>query len=123
MKALSLELNADSVTTAVNAYIRHRVLYLSHLKRYDDKTEAAGQDYLASNANGAFLWVALVCQALADSNVRRRHTPTKLRTFPPELDFLYARMLEQISRSEDAELCNRIAAATIVRRPISLEPG
>ena len=118
---LSLELNAQSVTTAVNAYIRHKVLYLSQLKQYDSKTETAVRDYLSSNASGTFLWVALVCQALADPNVRRRHSLATLHTFPPGLDFLYARMMEQISHYEDAELCKQIlAVATIVRRPVSL---
>ena len=118
---LSLELNAQSVTTAVNAYIRHKVLYLSHLKQYDSKTETAVQDYLSSNADGTFLWVALVCQALADPNVRRRHSLAKLRKFPPGLDSLYARMVEQIGHCEDAELCKQIlAVATITRRPVSL---
>ena len=119
---LSLELNAQSVTAAVNAYIRHKVYYLSHLKQYDSKTETAVQDHLSSNAKGTFLWVALVCQALADPNVRKRHSLAKLRTFPPGLDSLYARMLEQIGHSEDAELCKRIlAVATIVHRPVSLD--
>jgi hypothetical protein len=119
---LSLELNAQSVTTAVNAYIRYKVLYLSHLKQYDSKTETAVQDYLSSNANGTFLWVALVCQALADPNVRKRHSLAKLRKFPPGLDSLYVRMMQQIGHSEDADFCKQIlAVATIVRRPVSLD--
>ncbi|KAK3896651.1 vegetative incompatibility protein [Staphylotrichum tortipilum] len=119
---LSLELNAQSVTAAVNVYIRHKVLYLSQLKQYDSKTETAVQEYLSSNADGTFLWVALVCQALADPNVRRWHSLAKLRTFPPGLDSLYARMIEQIGHSQDAELCKQIlAVATIVRRPLSLD--
>jgi hypothetical protein len=119
---LSLELNAQSVTSAVNVHIRHKVLYLSHLKKYDGNTETAVQDYLSSNANGTFLWVALVCQALADPNVRKRHSLAKLRRFPPGLDSLYARMMEQIGHSEDADLCKQIlAVATIVRRPVSLD--
>ncbi|KAK4139205.1 uncharacterized protein C8A04DRAFT_33317, partial [Dichotomopilus funicola] len=118
---LSLELNAQSVTTAVNAYIGHKVLYLSQLKQYDSKTETAVRDYLSSNASGTFLWVALVCQALADPNIRRRHSLAKLHTFPPGLDSLYARMMKQIIHSEDAGLCKQIlGVAAIVRRPVSL---
>ncbi|KAL2134278.1 hypothetical protein VTI74DRAFT_535 [Chaetomium olivicolor] len=118
---LSLELNAESVATAVKAYIRHKVLYLSQRKQYDSETETAVQDCLSSNANGTFLWVALVCQALEDPNVRRWHCLTQLRKFPPGLDSLYARMMEQFVRSKDADLCKQIlAVATIVRRPISL---
>lgn len=118
---LSLELNAESVANAVGAYIDHQVLHLSQLKQYDRKTETVVRDYLSSNANGTFLWVALVCQALEDPKVRKRHTLAKLRTFPPGLDSLYAQMMEQIGHSEDADLCKRIlAVATIVHRPISL---
>ncbi|KAK4182006.1 NACHT domain-containing protein, partial [Podospora australis] len=118
---LSLELNAESVATAVGIYIDYKVLYLSHLKQYDRKTENAVRDYLSCNANGTFLWVALACQALADPKVRKRHTLAKLRTFPPGLDSLYAQMMEQIGQSEDADLCKQILAiTTIIRRPISL---
>jgi len=119
---LSLELNAGSVTAAVKAFIRHKVMYLSQLKRYDSTIENTVHDYLSSNANGTFLWVALACQALADPKVRKRHTLAKLRTFPPGLDSLYAQMMKQIRQSEDADLCKRIlAVATIVHRPITLQ--
>jgi len=118
---LSLELNAESVTAAVEAFIHHKVLCLSQLKRYDSMMENLVREYLSSNAKGTFLWVALVCQALADPKVRKRHTLTRLYTFPPGLDNLYARMMDQVSNSEDASFCNEILAVTaIVRRPISL---
>ncbi|KAM7209927.1 Vegetative incompatibility protein HET-E-1 [Rhypophila decipiens] len=118
---LSLELNDESVTAAVEAFIRHKVLCLSQLKQYDSTMEDFIREYLSFNANGTFLWVALVCQALADPKVRKRHALTKLRTFPPGLDDFYARMMEQIGDSEDADLCKEIlTVTTIVRRPISL---
>lgn len=110
------------MATAVGTYIGHKVLHLSYLKQYDRKTETIVRDYLSSNANGTFLWVALVCQALEEPKVRKRHTLAKLRTFPPGLDSLYAQMMEQIGHSEDADLCKRIlAVATIVHQPISLQ--
>ena len=118
---LSLELNAESVTAAVNAFIRHKVLYLSGLKAYDNEMESAVHQYLSSNADGTFLWVALVCQALADPNVRRWQTLDKLRAFPPGLDSLYARMMGYIDNADGADLCKRIlATATVIRRPVSL---
>jgi hypothetical protein len=83
---LSLELNGPSVANAVNAYIRHKVLNLSRLNQYDSKTETAVQDYLFSNANGTFLWVALVCQRL--ETIPRWDTEAKLKTFPTGLNFL-----------------------------------
>ncbi|KAK3947157.1 hypothetical protein QBC32DRAFT_97895 [Pseudoneurospora amorphoporcata] len=119
---LSLELNAEAVTTAVSAYIRHKILHLSEQKQYDSTLQADVHDYLSSNANGTFLWVALVCQVLADPSVRKWETLTKLRAFPPGLDSLYARMMEQIIQSNHADLCRQIlAVSSIVRRPISLQ--
>ncbi|KAK3953026.1 hypothetical protein QBC32DRAFT_128536, partial [Pseudoneurospora amorphoporcata] len=119
---LSLELNAESVTTAVSAYIRHKVLHLSRQKQYNSKIQTDVYNYLSSNANGTFLWVALVCQVLADPSVRGWQTLTKLRAFPPGLDSLYARMIEQIIQSDHADLYRQIlAVSSIVRRPISLQ--
>lgn len=86
---LSLKLNAESVAAAVGTYIDYKVLYLSHLKQYDNKIETIMYDYLSSNANGIFLWVALACQVLVDPKVRKRQTLVKLRIFPPGLNFLY----------------------------------
>ena len=62
--SLCLELNAESVSTAVSIYIQYKVLQLAQQKRYDDKTRDAVLDHLFSNANNTFLWVALVCQNL-----------------------------------------------------------
>nr|CAL30201.1 HNWD3 [Podospora anserina] len=117
---LSLELNAKSVAAAVNAYIRHKVDDLSRRKKYDTTTKSEVQDYLSLNANGTFLWVALVCKALTD--VPKWRTKGKLKTFPPGLDSLYGRMMGRIQNSEDADLCRDIlAVAATVRRPVSLD--
>ncbi|KAK4656838.1 HNWD NOD-like receptor pc14 [Podospora pseudocomata] len=119
---LSLELNAESISAAVNAFIQNRIDQLALKTKYDANMIGKIQDYLHSHANGTFLWVALVCQALADPKVKKRHILAKLQTFPRGLDSLYARMLEQIGHSEDAELCKQIlAVAAAVRRPISLD--
>jgi NACHT domain/Heterokaryon incompatibility protein (HET) len=117
---LCLELNEESVSTAVSIYIQHKVLQLAQLKKYDNKTRDAVLDHLFSNANDTFLWVALVCQNL--EKTPRRKTLAKLNAFPPGLDSLYERMMEQICKSDDADLCKRILASTaIVYRPITLK--
>ncbi|KAK4641591.1 HNWD NOD-like receptor bm1 [Podospora bellae-mahoneyi] len=119
---LSLELNAESISTAVNAFIQNKVDQLAPKTKYDTSMVGAIKDYLHSHANGTFLWVALVCQALADPKVKKRHILAELQTFPRGLDSLYARMLEQIGHYKDAELCKQIlAVAAVVRRPISLD--
>jgi hypothetical protein len=117
---LCLELNSDSVSTAVGIFIQRKTLQLAQLKKYDEKTRVAVQQYLVSNANDTFLWVALVCQNLV--TISRRKTLARLNAFPPGLDSLYQRMIEQIYNTEEADLCKQILASiVIVYRPITLK--
>ncbi len=117
---LCLELNAESVSTAVSIYIQYKVLQLAQQKKYDDKTRDAVLDHLFSNANNTFLWVALVCQNL--EKIPRWKTLAKLNAFPPGLDSLYKRMVEQICNSDNADLCKQILASiAIVYQPITLK--
>ncbi|KAH6977632.1 hypothetical protein EDB80DRAFT_264764 [Ilyonectria destructans] len=120
---LHLELNKDSISKAVDTYIGHKVDELACNKKYDKETRDTVQRHLADNADGTFLWVALVSQELADPEVRRKqHTLTKLKSFPPGLDSLYKRMMEKICHSIDASLCKGVLAiASVVYRPITLD--
>ncbi|KAL2884564.1 Vegetative incompatibility protein HET-E-1 [Ceratocystis lukuohia] len=119
---IHLEINQDSVSAAVDSYINFKVDQVAQKRKYDDETKAAVLDHLQSNAHGTFLWVALVCQELSNEKTRKRHTLTKLKSFPSGLDALYKQMLQQISESEDAQLCKDvIAKVLVVYRPITLE--
>ncbi|KAF2676051.1 hypothetical protein K458DRAFT_425005 [Lentithecium fluviatile CBS 122367] len=117
---LSLELNAESVSKAVSIFIEQKVSQLAQQKKYNEHTRDAVRAHLVSNANDTFLWVALVCQdleATAKWNVLK-----KLKMFPPGLDSLYVRMMQQINKSDDAELCKQVLAlVALVYRPIILE--
>lgn len=116
---LSLELKAESVSIAVSAFIQHRVSQLAQQKQYDTQTYNAVLKHLSSNANDTFLWVALVCQEL--EKTARRNVLKKLKSFPPSLDDLYERMMQQINASDDAELCKQVLASiTLVYQPITL---
>ncbi|KAJ4011096.1 hypothetical protein NW766_007729 [Fusarium irregulare] len=119
---LHLELNQDSVSKAVEAFIEYKVAQLAEQKRYNAELKSDVKSYLADNADGTFLWVALVCQQLADSKVfRKRHTQSSLKLFPKGLDPLYRRMMEYIFSSHDAEICREILAlASVVYRPVTL---
>ncbi|KAJ4297787.1 hypothetical protein N0V90_005682 [Kalmusia sp. IMI 367209] len=117
---LNLELNMQSISTAVNSYIQQKVVQLANRRRYDDKTRNAVLNYLFSNAQDTFLWVALVCQAL--EGVSKRNVKAKLETFPPGLDALYERMMKQIRSLDDADLCKQILALTAtVYQPITVQ--
>ena len=63
---LCLELNEKSISAAVSTFIRFKVDWLAKRNRYNDDTRDAVQRYLLLNANDTFLWVALVCQELAN---------------------------------------------------------
>ncbi|KAL6810607.1 WD40-repeat-containing domain protein [Trichoderma camerunense] len=118
---LCLELNESLVSAAVQSFIRYKVQHLKTKKSYDKNTQIEIEQYLMSNAHGTFLWVALVCQELADPRVRKRHTLQKLKSYPSGLDALYKRMMENIYDSLDAEVCQQILAITsVVYRPITL---
>jgi hypothetical protein len=116
---LSLELNAASVSAAVSVFIEQKVSQLAEQKKYDEQTREAVLKRLTSNANDTFLWVALVCQDLRAT--ARRNVIKKLSSFPPGLDALYKQMMQQISQSDDAELCRQLLALiALVYRPITL---
>ncbi|CAG8103232.1 unnamed protein product [Penicillium nalgiovense] len=116
---ISLELNEASVSEAVSKFIHHKVDQLAKVKKYSDETRDTICRHLSSNSQGTFLWVALVCQGL--DRTSRRHALKKLEAFPPGLNALYSRMIDQVHNSEDAEPCKRILAVmSIVYRPITL---
>ncbi|KAL7940609.1 hypothetical protein V8C42DRAFT_337100 [Trichoderma barbatum] len=119
---LCLELNEKSISAAVNAYIEHQVEWLAQKRKYDARTKDAVQHHLSSNSNDTFLWVALVCQNL--EKISLQNTLLKLIEFPPGLDSLYKRMIEQIQHLEDVNdtnFCYRILATVLlVYRPVTL---
>ncbi|KAF2022866.1 HET-domain-containing protein, partial [Setomelanomma holmii] len=109
---LSLELNAKSVATAVKAFIQQKVCQLAQEKLYTSETQDAVLQHLTSNANDTFLWVALVCQELQQT--KNRHVLKKLAMFPPGLDDLYKRMIQQMNESDDADTCRSVLASIAV---------
>jgi hypothetical protein len=96
---ISLELYADNVEAAVSLYIDTKVKELSALHEYHrhSNLEQDVKTYLEKNADGTFLWVALVCQELwkVDSI---GHTMSILIEFPRHLQSLYRQMIERISQ-------------------------
>jgi hypothetical protein len=116
---LSLELNAESVSTAVDTFIRKKVSQLVEQEKYDKKTQDTVLEYLTANADDTFLWVALACQNL--EGTAKRNVVKKLKSIPPGLDPLYKRMMHQISELDDAEICRCVLASTaILYRPVTI---
>jgi hypothetical protein len=116
---LSLELNAESVAAAVGVFIQRKVDQLSQEKQYKAEVRSAILQHLTLNANGTFLWVALVCQDL--KTAPKWNVLKKLALFPPGLDSLYKRMMQQISESDSAEICQQVLASTaVLHRPVAI---
>ncbi|KAL2888322.1 Vegetative incompatibility protein HET-E-1 [Ceratocystis lukuohia] len=117
---IHFEENERSVSSAVGLYIQCKVDQLAEKKKYSDETKADVLSHLIANANGTFLWVALVCEQLA--NGKKRHVKNTLVSLLPGLDPLYQRMLRDLSKSQDADLCkNILGKALVAYRPITVE--
>ncbi|APA11969.1 hypothetical protein sscle_08g067390 [Sclerotinia sclerotiorum 1980 UF-70] len=120
--SLSLELNSHTISIAVDWYVRDRVEKLARTKKNIKRNRKTVESYLLENANGTFLWVALVCQNLEEL---RFFTTSMLQDYyPRELDPLYERMLQQILNIKEhgvTELCLQLMAIVVVAfRPITL---
>lgn len=119
---LRLELNEDAVSEAVEVFIRHRANELAKRKNLSVATQDTIQEYLSSNADKTFLWVALVYQELVRPGVAARHMIKRLKAFPPGLQPLYRRMVDFIRASDDADLCfDVLAVMSVVYQPVVLQ--
>ena len=121
----SLEMNSEHVSRAVDEFIEVNVTDLAQRKNYDEELQNFVTSYLRANADGTFLWVALVCKALGKPLVKTRKSRDILKKFPPGLPELYERMMEQIQKQndeEDAKFCLQILRSmTIASQPFHLE--
>jgi hypothetical protein len=118
-QGLSLELNAESVAAAVNIFIRQKVDELAQEKHFKPEVHRAVLQHLETNADDTFLWVALVCQDLKATP--KWNVLKKLYLFPPGLDPLYGRMLNQISEYDGADICRQVLALiAMMYRPIAI---
>ncbi|KAK9860505.1 WD40 repeat-like protein [Penicillium brevicompactum] len=117
---LQLELNEEVLSKAVRSFIEFKVEDLRSKKREKPEIWNTVKDYMLENAQGTFLWVALVWENL--KKVAWWKVQGKLKEFPPGLDSIYDRMMSQIMMSEDADLFKSVlSVCTTVLRPITLE--
>jgi NACHT domain len=117
---LSLELNADHISHAVDVYIDHKVSQLVSL-RNDKALQDHIRDQMHQKSDGTFLWVALVFEELLGA--LRRNVSQVLNRIPKGLRPLYGRMINQIQRLDYdyPQLCLLIlATATLAYRPLHI---
>ena len=112
---IHLELNRNSVSKAVLSYIQQKVRDLP--PDYNSTLRTTVENYLIANADNTFLWVALVIKRLAILPAHRGQK--ELYSFPPGLDALYQRMLEQILGSDEVDCLLQILVTVMIAfRPL-----
>ncbi|CAI7639854.1 unnamed protein product [Penicillium glandicola] len=119
---VSLDLNSEYVSKAVEAYISHKVDELGHHHRYTNTLRTEVKTVLTAKAEGTFLWVSLVCKTL--ESVRQENALTTIQNLPPGLHHFYDRVLNQLSEGEpDSFLtCSRLLKAMMLAyRPLRVE--
>ncbi|KAF2177518.1 WD40 repeat-like protein [Zopfia rhizophila CBS 207.26] len=117
---LSLEMNHENVSHAVDLFIDLKVADLADKRKYDPELREQVKTLLKEKCESTFLWVSLVCQMLKDKRVARWNTLSELQNFPSGLEDLYQRMLEQV-KGEEKSCTNILRVTTVTYRPLRLE--
>ena len=120
---ISLELNPSHISRAVGVFIDTKVSELAERKKYDNGLCEEVRSYLSENAEDTFLWAALVCKELKD--VPSWETQSVLEEFPPGLEPLYDRMMDQIQQGKSERRVQLykwvLTMVTLAFRPMRLE--
>ncbi|KAK1239939.1 hypothetical protein MKX08_007381 [Trichoderma sp. CBMAI-0020] len=126
---IDLEINADTVSGAVEAYIQNRIPHLGLLKNRENLHVQVCSE-MVRKANGTFIWAALVfkefesfedCIAETDDQVL-----SLLKSIPNDLTELYHRMMKQVLEIPEDVLENRkhciniLTTMAVAFRPLQL---
>lgn len=117
---LSLELNAEYVSHAVDVYIDHKISQITSIEG-DKALQDQVRRKIRQKADGTFLWVALVFKELQD--VLSGEVLQVLEEVPADLIPLYDRMMEKIHllKRRHPEFCRLIlSTTTLAFRPLHL---
>jgi len=93
--SLSLELNEEHVSRAVEMFIILKVLKLP-LISHNSALQQTVRGHVYAKASGTFLWAALVLKELEP--IDSWDVLNVLQDMPPELEPLYDRMLRQVEQ-------------------------
>jgi NACHT domain len=117
---LSLELNEEHVSRAVEMFIDFKVFKLP-LITDDSALQETVRGQIYAKSNGTFLWAALVLKELEP--VESWDVLNVLQEMPSELEPLYDRMLRQVQQLQrkDPEFCRLVLSTmTLAYRPLHL---
>jgi hypothetical protein len=119
---LSLELNAEHVSRAVEIFINQKVSELTSIEQ-DSVLQDRVRNEMYQKSNGTFLWVALVFQALERENVESWDLLQVIEEMPADLQTLYDRMItqvQQLPRKDPTDCYLVLSTVTLAYRPLHL---
>jgi NACHT domain len=119
---ISLEMNHEHISRAVNTFIDLKVGKLAREKQYNLVLQEEVRNTLVQRCEATFLWVALACKRLEREPAFKARSV--LKELPQGLNSLYERMMKLILRQPDdlKELCKQILRlAAVAYRPLRLE--
>ncbi|KAI0881979.1 uncharacterized protein GGS22DRAFT_171263 [Annulohypoxylon maeteangense] len=116
---LHLELNRESNSTAIRAFIQHKVELLAEQKHYDSETKDEVQRYLNSYSSGNFIWVVIVYEKL--QNIDNGDIAEIIGKKNTDLRGLYEQMIHNLNKN-DRRFCRHVLyMVDMVYAPIHLE--
>ncbi|CAG8176104.1 unnamed protein product [Penicillium salamii] len=119
---LSLELESDRLSSAVKAYITHKVNELGHQQGYERPLKENLESQLQERSEGTFLWVSLVCKML--ENVCPEESLAAIQNIPHGLQPLYGQVFRQLGsgRAQEVQMCMRLLKAMMLAyRALTME--
>ena len=117
---LSLELNSEHVSHAVELFIDYKVSKLPLIVD-DNALQETVRRQISAKAGETFLWAALALKELGP--VESWDVLDVLQEMPPELEPLYDRILRQVQKLQrkDPEFCRLVLSTmTLAHRPLHL---
>ncbi|KAN0080626.1 wd-repeat protein [Elaphomyces granulatus] len=117
---LSLELNANHISHAVDVYVDHQVSQLVSLRNHKALQEKV-RDQMHQKSDGTFLWVALVIEELRQ--VLGGDMLEVLEDMPSGLPLVYDRMMkhiQQLQRQYSRRCLSALSVATLAYQPLHL---
>src|ERR1700719_2367136 len=117
---LSLELNADHISHAVDVYVDHKVSQLVSIRNNKALQERV-RNQMRQKSDGTFLWVALVIEEL--QQVLGVDMLEVLEDMPSGLTLVYDRMMkhiQQLRRRYPRRCLLALSAATVTYQPLHL---
>ena len=111
----TIPVDTGKVNADLREFINIKVTEISNQNEWTPKLEHSVRDALINKARGTFLWASLVLKELEKTD--KDQIRDKLNELPPDLNYLYGRILSGIERVDTAQFILQVIV--IARRPLT----